>query len=186
MSYRPPFIDPHSKLVDGPHPAQLDEATLLRGCTLSTGRVSGPGGQHRNRVETAVFITHAATGIEAQGTERRSQVENRRVALRRLRLRLAIHVRTLATRDGYAPTALWTSRLRGTTIQVSATHHDYPAILAEALDVLVAHHFDHARAAVALGLTASQLAKLILREKDAIAYIARGRAEAGLRPLRHN
>ncbi len=184
MTYRPPFIDPGSLLVEPPHPAALDDAALARACRVSTGRVSGPGGQHRNRVETAVFVVHTPTGVEAQATERRSQVENRRVALTRLRVRLAIHARTLVGRDHHDPSALWRSRVRGTAIHVATDHHDYPAILAEALDVVVAHHFDIATAAKALGISASQLSKVILREKEAHSFVARGRAAAGLRPLR--
>ena len=99
MAYRPPFIDPAFKMVEAPHPATIDEELLLKSCEISTGRVSGPGGQHRNKVDSAVFIVHLPTGIEAQATERRSQRENKHVAVRRLRRKLASHVRTLASRD---------------------------------------------------------------------------------------
>ncbi len=47
-------------------------------------RASGPGGQHRNTRETGVRIRHVPTGIVVTATERRSQAENRRVALERL------------------------------------------------------------------------------------------------------
>ncbi len=47
-------------------------------------RASGPGGQHRNTRETGVRIRHLPTGIVVTATERRSQAENRRVALERL------------------------------------------------------------------------------------------------------
>jgi protein subunit release factor B len=47
-------------------------------------RASGPGGQHRNRRETGVRLTHKPSGIVVLATERRSQSENRRVALERL------------------------------------------------------------------------------------------------------
>ena len=47
-------------------------------------RASGPGGQHRNTRETGVRIRHIPTGIVVTATERRSQAENRRVAMERL------------------------------------------------------------------------------------------------------
>ncbi|MSR28232.1 MAG: peptide chain release factor-like protein [Phycisphaerales bacterium] len=158
-------------------------ADFMRECALTTGRVSGPGGQHRNRVETGVFLTHRPTSLEAQATERRSQVENRRVAIDRLRLKLAVHARSVTGRSTHDPSDLWKSRRSGRMIRVSANHWDYPAILAEALDVIVAHHFDVASAASVLGVSATQLAKLLAREKEAWGYLARGRKAAGLRPL---
>ena len=73
-----------------PHPAALDDEELLGQCSLGRGRSSGPGGQHRNKVETKITIKHTPTGISAQAGERRSQGENKRVAVFRLRTALAV------------------------------------------------------------------------------------------------
>jgi protein subunit release factor B len=67
----------------------LDEATLLSECELTFFIGSGPGGQHRNKSETAVRLSHPPTGITVTATERRSQPQNRAAALERLRERLA-------------------------------------------------------------------------------------------------
>ena len=184
VAYRPPYIDPAATMVDPPHPATLEEADLLKHCDIEIGRVSGPGGQHRNRVDTAVFIRHIPTGVEAQGTERRSQIENRRNAIKRLRRKLATHVRTLASREHHDCSPLWTRRRQGNKMCVNPDHEDYPALLAEALVVVVARRYDLGGAAGLLGITMSQLSRLINHDKGAFARLNKGRESCGLPPLR--
>jgi ribosome-associated protein len=66
-----------------------DIDALARECEITFHRASGPGGQHRNKVETAVRVRHLPTGLLARASERRSREQNRREALRRLAARIA-------------------------------------------------------------------------------------------------
>jgi protein subunit release factor B len=64
---------------------------LLSECDVQTMRGSGPGGQHRNKTESAVRLTHRETGIVVRVEERRSQGQNIKIALERLRVALEKH-----------------------------------------------------------------------------------------------
>jgi PAS domain-containing protein len=163
------------------HPAESEERRLLAECRVERTRRSGPGGQHRNKVETAVVITHTPTGVRGEASERRSQEENRRQALFRLRVNLALAVRTVREN---APGELWRSRIRGGRIEVNPAHDDFPALLAEALDVLVALDVDMSRAAGQLGCTTSQLIRFLKHEPRALQAVNEHRASRGLHPLK--
>ena len=53
-------------------------------------RSRGPGGQRKNRKETAVRIVHIPTGITVRATEHRTQARNRELALERLEEKLKV------------------------------------------------------------------------------------------------
>lgn len=164
------------------HPADIPPSELLEQCEVTRTRRSGPGGQNRNKVETAIVLAHRPTGITAQASERRSQAENQQMALFRLRIQLALRVRTVRDREtGGSP--LWRSRLRGTRIEVSETHDDFPPLLAESLDLHEQLDGRLPEVAAALGTTVSQLTKLWKKAPEALLRINEDRTRRGLRPL---
>lgn len=65
-----------------------EEVIHARDLRFETMRASGPGGQHVNRTESAVRVTHAPTGLQASASEERSQHRNRKLALARLAAKL--------------------------------------------------------------------------------------------------
>ncbi|WP_165225674.1 peptide chain release factor family protein [Aquisphaera insulae] len=168
------------------HPARLAPDALAAECDFRATRRSGPGGQNRNKVETAVILTHRPTGLSAEAAERRTQGENRATALFRLRVKLALEIRRPAGATGldpYRPTDLWSRRCRGGKISVNPGHDDFPAVLSEALDVLAEVAWEPKRAALSLGCSSSQLIRLLKDEPRALALVNEHRREAGLHPL---
>ena len=163
------------------HPAQLNSNELLAECRITRTRRSGPGGQHRNKVESAVVIEHSNSGVIAEANERRSQHENRAVAVFRLRMNLAIAIRTA---QPSVASQLWQRRVRGTRISVSPSHEDFPALLAEALDAIAANDFDLKSAAAHFEVTPSQLGRFLKLEPRAFQWLNRSREQRGLKRLR--
>jgi len=164
------------------HPACLPADTLLSQCDERRLRTSGPGGQHRNKVETAVVLKHRPTGLVGAASERRAQGENRRMALRRLRLALATEIRSAEPRG--EPSALWRSRCPKGRIACNPRHEDFPALLAEALDVLTACDWHPGPAGEALGCSGSQLTRFVREHRPAWEHLNRARTAAGLGRLR--
>jgi hypothetical protein len=164
------------------HPATATPEKVLAECDIRHARRSGPGGQHRNKVETAVILTHRPTGVSAEASERRSQSQNQANALFRLRVRLALQIRVPVQAD-YQPSELWRSRCRTGRVAINPEHADFPSLLAEALDVLASQAFDVQAAAATLLCTPSQLVKLLKHEPAALELVNNARAERGLNRL---
>ncbi|MCU0707428.1 MAG: peptide chain release factor-like protein [Pirellula sp.] len=163
------------------HPACLPIHELEADCRFRFSRGSGPGGQHRNKVETLVTIEHIPTGLIAHAGEARNQNENRRAAMQRLRCVLAIGVRAPVELSRFQPSSVWMEYCRSQRLRISEGNEDFPALLAEAMDILAANDWDPALSAKCLNVSATQLVRLLSQYPPALGalnqeLIARGRA----------
>lgn len=71
------------------HPKfNIDPEILKKEVTVETFRSSGPGGQRKNKTETAVRLKHLPSGMIVIATEHRLQAQNRKLAFERLKERL--------------------------------------------------------------------------------------------------
>lgn len=149
---------------------RLPDHALLAQCEQRRFRASGPGGQRRNKVETAVRLLHRPSGVTAQAAESRSMEVNRTAALRRLRMRLAFEVREPLES---LPVEFLAQRGGDGSLSVNPHNPAYPLIVGTVLDALAAAHGRHAQAAKALGLTTSQLRRFLESDRELWRAVAR-------------
>ena len=100
-------------LVEDAVEVEIDDADLQ----VDTYRASGAGGQHVNKTDSAVRITHRPTGIVVQCQNERSQSSNRSTAMAMLRSKLLereerLRREELATEKGEAQDVGWGSQIR--------------------------------------------------------------------------
>jgi protein subunit release factor B len=69
----------------------LDLDAIKAQTSVTFFRSGGPGGQHRNKVETAVRLVHHPSGLTVVAANERSQRRNLTVAFERLRDKLMAH-----------------------------------------------------------------------------------------------
>ena len=185
-------------MADGPGDwrAYLDLAdeALLAQCEVDRFRASGPGGQKRNKTDSAVRLRHRPTGLTGEANESRSQHENRARALRRLRLEIAFALRApvSAGEGGDTPPARPDLRassplaeaLAGGRFAMSPRNARYPAAIAALFDVIEACGWQLAQAAPQLRMSTSALSKA-LSEEDIVFRAANERRTAFALPMLH-
>ena len=69
-------------------PFETDPEILKKQVVIETYRSKGPGGQRKNKTETAVRLKHFPSGITVVATEQRTQSQNLKQAFERLKMRL--------------------------------------------------------------------------------------------------
>ncbi|XP_054785195.1 uncharacterized protein LOC129291719 isoform X2 [Prosopis cineraria] len=185
---------------------ELTNEELMRQCEMDTFKSSGPGGQHRNKRESAVRLKHLPTGIIAQAAEDRSQHKNRASALTRLRALIALKVRNTLDLDAYSPPQELLqilpakSSIRGSDcgprigpnnpkfvlvcLFMQCAQDVFLSGMQALLDLIFAVEGSISEAAKFLGLSTGALSRLILSDDSLRMAINEFRASKGMKPLR--
>ncbi|XP_029125250.1 uncharacterized protein LOC109795077 isoform X2 [Cajanus cajan] len=163
-----------STTIEGSEQCYVDltDEELMRQCEVDTFKASGPGGQHRNKRESAVRIKHLPTGIIAQASEDRSQHKNRASALNRLRSLIALKVRKKVDLEAYSPPRELLqilppkSSIRGSDCgpQIGPNNPKFALGMQALLDLIFAVEGTVSEAAKYLGLSTGALSRLILSD----------------------
>ncbi|KAI0529370.1 hypothetical protein KFK09_001918 [Dendrobium nobile] len=171
---------------------RLSDEELMAQCEMDTFKASGPGGQHRNKRESAVRLKHLPTGIITQAVEDRSQHKNRASALSRLRTLLALKVRNAIELDGYRPPSELLqilpakSTIRGSEVgpQIGPNNPKFTLGMQALLDLISTVNGSVSEGAKILGLSTGALSRLILSDDSLRAAVNELRTSKGMRPLK--
>lgn len=160
------------------------DEVLKQEVDAETTRRGGPGGQHRNKTESGVRLKHRATGVMAEATERRSQHENRRVAMDRLRAALALEIRGAAVEASALPAAVREVLQSKRWPRLSPNAQDYWRVAARVLDALTADGGRVSEAASRLDVSTASVVKFLGTDAHLWQAAQRLRAANGLPTLK--
>lgn len=158
---------------------EFTDAKLVAECEVQLYKASGPGGQHRNKVTSAVRLIHKPSGLVANAVEARSQHENKSRAIWRMREALALSVRV-----PWVGPVRWPDNVqpRG-RLRVNEGNPSIHIVVATVLDALAHEAGDIKRAAAHLGQTTSGIVKFLSEHRKAWRAAQSIRADNNLAPL---
>ena len=171
---------------DGAYPfITIGDKEFARSCRLEFYMASGPGGQKRNRTYSAVRATHKRTTVSAVAEESRSQTDNKEKALKRLKKKIALHVRKDFSATGFKvhPEAAELF-LREGIKKINSKNRLYPLYCAVLLDSIYASKGKLSEASEMLNSSTGKMNKVISSDKDIFNAVNRLRSSFGLNSLR--
>ena len=160
-----------------PHPARLSDEQLLKQCDMTRQRGGGPGGQHRNKVATAVRLVHRPSGVAVLAADDRRAEVNRQHAVKRLRLALALKLRDTPEKDMLA---LWKPYIHQQKVKIKSNTTGYAMLVSDLLDRICLDSGDITAVAAQLNVSCSQVVKCVAQCPDALILVNQWRQEAGL------
>lgn len=162
----------------------LDDETLMQYCQQETYKASGPGGQHRNKTDSAVRISLLDRSVVALCADHRSQHRNRTEALRRLRAAIAIEIRLPLNPQERLKQWEESSKKWEESWKLGKKDRRYARFLAHLLDVLAFHEWAIGLSADRLGVSTGKLVRTLSRDPHAWNAVNQARSKRNLVNLR--
>ena len=138
----------------------LTDQELMEQCVLDKFRASGPGGQKKNKTDSAVRIRHVSSGLVGLSSESRSQHINRVYALRRLRLKIALTLRSNPP-NVRSELEKFVQQTKNSSFTLNTRNSKYSIIVASLFDELSANNWKVSLTAKKIGVTSSSLNKFL-------------------------
>ena len=163
----------------------LNDRDLLDQCEIDVFRASGPGGQKRNKIESAVRLRHRPTRLSSKAVESRSQHENKARALKRLRRTIALQCRRTVELEHYTPSEmLRTCISQSHKLVVGRRDHRFFPATQEILDVLHATGVQLSTTAKLLGVSTGNLSNFLRDDPKVWRRVNEMRTAAGMKSLK--
>lgn len=165
---------------------KLEDRELAGECEVDLYKASGNGGQKRNKTSSAVRMRHKKTGLISKAADSRSQNDNRRKAMSRMRENIALDLRAPVAADYQPSEAAQGAIARGPYGENSKVRVGVPYLLAlaEILDVFEAEQAALAAAAARLLCNTASLGKLLCGDDRVMRRVLEMRSQRGFKPLR--
>ena len=169
------------RVIASPHLSLLSVDDLSGRLQVRFVRRGGPGGQHRNKVSTGVFLHDPVTGVSGEATESRSQRTNRSEAMTRLRMAASISLRT----NQECPIERSVrERLLPRRLKISASSDDHAAAMTLLLNDLHRAGGQPSLVAPIWKCSGGAVVRLVKREPAAWRWLQDVRKHHGRLPLR--
>ena len=149
----------------------LEEQEFLKHCLCDFYKARGPGGQKKNKTESAVRLTLKESPIAATASEDRKQSINRSKAVRRLKLQVAFEIRLTAVP--------WKGQL-----DMNPSNKLYPHFCAVLFDHFHDNDWQMSTVANIYGISTNKLVKIISKSDTLWQEVNRQRLKLNYKALR--
>lgn len=172
----------------------LTDEEILAQCDIHIYKASGPGGQHRNKVSSAVRLKHKITGITATANDSRSQHSNRKMAMQRMRMNIALRLRSpipLTHEKSNLPEILTECihvaskgpKAGSARLTIGRKNHRFWTVAALLLDLLGGAEGKLAQVSGNLGITTGNLTSVFKSDRHLLAAVQKIRKSHNMRPI---